>query len=77
MQVNKSAGEWAPCVSNGPIYAFNSRVIKDDFNRVYTVNTFRMLLLSGDQISDQFKYSVKNLDIMKLRVKNSQNTLLI
>ena len=37
MQVNKSAGEWAPCVSHGPIYSFNSRVIKDDFNRVSTV----------------------------------------
>ena len=58
-------------------YSFNSRVIKDDFNRVSTVNTLVMLLLNGDQISDQFTYSVKNFDIMKLRVKNSQNTLLI
>ena len=33
-----------------------------------------MLLLSGDQISNQFKYSVKNFDIIKLRVKNSQKT---
>ena len=52
-------------------YPLNSRVIKDDFNRVSTVNTLVMLLLNGDQISDQFKYSVKNLDIVKLRVKNS------
>ena len=58
-------------------YSFISRVIKDDFKRVYTVDTLVMVLLNGGQISDQFKYSAKNFDIMKLRVKNSQNALLI
>ena len=55
-------------------YSFISRVMRNDFNRVSTVNTLRKLLLSGDQISDQFKYSVKNFDLIKLRVKNSQKT---